>query len=140
VTNPNHQTNSASQNCQTSTAALREELRGQFLLIAQCAAEDSGNTNDECAVAAMLMADLLSVAAMFQEHAVTCERADEIVAFCQQQALPILADAGTEDSSDADAGRSDEPMERRPSIAVADRALFDANVRQLGRQRRESLG
>lgn len=91
-------TNSANQHLQLNTTALRDELREQFVLIARCAAEDSGNASDECTVAAMMMADLLLVAEIFYENSATCERADEIVRFCQQKALPILADVETDDS------------------------------------------
>ncbi len=77
-------------------AALQDDLRQRFVLIAQCAAEESADASDETALAAMMMADLVAVAAMFREHSATSERADEIIEFCQQQALPILADTGTE--------------------------------------------
>ena len=71
-----------------------EVLKQRFILLAQSAAEAS---NEEAVIAATMMADLLTVAAMFREDSATNQRAEEILEFCQQQALPLLTDPGSED-------------------------------------------
>ncbi|MBC7967756.1 MAG: response regulator [Fuerstia sp.] len=75
-----------------------EVLRQRFVLLAQCAAETSNGAHEETVLAATMMADLLTIAAMFREDSATAERADEIVEFCKQRALPLLTDAADDAS------------------------------------------
>ena len=73
-----------------------EALRQRFVLLAHCAAEASNDANDETVIAATMMADLLTIAAMFREDSASGGPADEIVEFCQQRALPLLTDSGSQ--------------------------------------------
>ena len=90
-----------SPDTQTGINAQRsgEVLRQRFILLAQCAAEASNDVNDETALAAAMMADLLTIAAMLRDDSASRERADEIVEFCQQRALPLLTDSATDEAS-----------------------------------------
>ncbi len=76
------------------TEPAGEALKQRFILLAQSAAEAS---NEEAVIAATMMADLLTVAAMFREDSATSQRAQEIFDFCHQQALPLLTDSASED-------------------------------------------
>ena len=73
-----------------------EALRQRFVLLAHCAAEASNDANDETVIAATMMADLLTIAAMFREDSASGGPADEIVEFCQQRGLPLLTDSGSQ--------------------------------------------
>ncbi len=73
-----------------------EALRQRFVLLAHCAAEASNDANDETVIVATMMADLLTIAAMFREDSASGGPADEIVEFCQQRALPLLTDSGSQ--------------------------------------------
>ena len=66
------------------------------MLIARCAAEESGVTDDETVMVATFAADLLTVASLFREDSVSGARAEEIVEYCCSKALPVLIDAGAD--------------------------------------------
>ena len=87
--------NSQSEQVKTNAEESGEVLRQRFILLAQCAAEASNDVHDETVLAAAMMADLLTIAAMFREDSASYERADEIVEFCQQRALPLLTDSAS---------------------------------------------
>ncbi len=87
--------NSQSEQVKTNAEESSEVLRQRFMLLAQCAAEASNDVHDETVLAAAMMADLLTIAAMFREDSASCARADEIVEFCQQCALPLLTDSAS---------------------------------------------
>ncbi len=76
-----------------------EVLRQRFILLARCAAESSNDASDETVIAATMMVDLLSVAAMFRDDSASSERAAEIIEFCHRRALPVLME------TDSEAGR-----------------------------------
>ena len=88
-------TDSPEQYVNIKTVESGEALRQRFVLLAHCAAEASNDANDEMVLAATMMADLLTIAAMFREDSASCGPADEIVEFCQQRALPLLTDSGS---------------------------------------------
>jgi len=72
-----------------------DELRMEFVRLAQCAADAS---DADLAEIASTMADLLSVAELFREDSATGERADEIIEFCRQKALPAAVNSESADT------------------------------------------
>jgi len=81
---------------QVNAEESSDVLRQRFMLLARCAAEASDDANNDTLLAAKMMADLMTIAAMFREDSASYERADEIVEFCQQRALPLLMDTASE--------------------------------------------
>ena len=71
------------------------ELREVFVHLAQCAVEAS---DEDSIIAATVVADLLTVAALFADDSATSERSAEIIDFCRREALPALSEAKSGDS------------------------------------------
>ncbi len=90
--------NSHDTHSTASAAASSAALREKFVQLAQSASDTS---DPELAIAASVMADLLTVAALFEGDSEFSERADEIVEFCSSRALPTLLDSESDDARDS---------------------------------------
>ena len=72
-----------------------EDLRGACVQMALFASESS---DEELAMAAATVADLLTIASLFADDPTTHERSEEILEFCRHEALPTMTDSAGEDS------------------------------------------
>ncbi|MEZ6032282.1 MAG: hypothetical protein R3C17_04255 [Planctomycetaceae bacterium] len=85
-------TDSRNTYVQAGSETSIDVLRERFILIAQCAAEESSLPDDETVRTATLAADLLTVADLYRDDSESGVRAEEIVEFCCTKALPVLMD------------------------------------------------
>lgn len=90
MTNTHNKSEATVENAKGET-----QLRAEFIRVAHCAVEAA---DTDLAEIASTMADLLSVSAVFREDASTVARADEIVSFCRQSALPAAVNPESADA------------------------------------------
>lgn len=81
------------QNRETTRESV-DALRRSFVSIASCASE---STDHELGLAAAVMTDLLTVAEMLCEDGASNARAEEIIGFCREEALPAMTDSDSGD-------------------------------------------